>query len=318
MAACLLALGAAAPAYADFPTAAPCGAMPEALSPLVRAALAGEEDRVLQRIDAGADFLECVSEREVMQLAEPRKRISYVGKPEPGYPLAVLLAVADMPSALADLTQRQPAQLHALDPHGNSALAWAARLLHVEVVKLLLGQGLDPLQTSDEKQTPLSLVLKGREKSKQKTEIVAALIGAVPRERFTSIGVVDQVWVAVFMGDFNAMQVLLEAGVPPHYVAIQGRTALLSAVEAGNLAAVRLLLAHGARVSRYPYRGKTIFEYAEDNFKDARPDAAEIQRLMAIEREKLVRLGHNPPGGAPQDWNSSGAMDNLRLLRMLK
>lgn len=317
---CLLALGMAGPALAQAEalSAESCSSTPATLSPLFRAVLARDEAAALRQFDNGADLRECVSEREVMQLAEPGKRISYVGKPDPGYPLAVLLAVADMPKALAALGQRQPGQLHARDPHGNTALAWAARLFHAEVVKVLLRQGLDPLQASDEKETPLSLIMKSREKSTQKTETVAVLIAAVPRERFSSIGVIDQVWMAAYMEDFDVMKVLLEAGVPPHYVAIQGRTALLSAVEAGKLEAVRLLLARGARVSTYPYRGKTVFQYAEGNLEKGKPDAAEIHRLMEIERGKLVQLGHNPPGTSPRDWNSPEGLERMRLLQTQK
>lgn len=295
--------------------ATPCQSPAADFSPLVKAALANDEDAALGYIGAGGDLRECVTEREVMQLAEPRKRITYVGQPTSGYPLSALLAVADMPRALAAIAQRDPAQLHAKDPHGNTALAWAARLFRADVVKVLLGQGLDPLQANDEEQTPLKLILLSREKSAQKTETVRALIAAVPRQRFSTIGVIDQVWVAAYMEDFSALRVLLEAGVPPHYVAIQGRTALMSAVEASNLEAVRLLLEHGARVSSYPYRGKTIFQIAESKARYNNEDATEINRLMQIEQEKLVRLGHNPPGTAPSDWNSLEGMERMRLLR---
>lgn len=311
----LWAVGAAAGA----PQPVPCSASAAGDSPLVRAALNKDETSVLRLIEKGADLAQCVTEREVRQLAEPNKHIRYVGgPPESGYPLIVLLAVANMPKAVAALAERTPAQVHALDPHGNSALAWASRLFHTKVVDQLLGMGLDPLQASEEKETPLSLVMRSREKSAAKTETVQALIGKVPRDRFSAIGVVDQVWTAAYMGDFDTLKVLLEAGVPPHYVALQGRTALYSTVEASNLDAVRLLLDHGALVSSYPYRGQTIFQLAEDNFQRDKPDAQEIHRLIQLEREKLVKLGRNPPGTSPQDWNSRSDMDYMQFMKDFK
>jgi len=311
-------LWAAGPA-AGAPQPVPCSASVAGDSPLVRATLDRDEASVLRLIEKGADMAQCVTEREVMQLAEPNKRIQYVGgPPESGYPLIVLLAVANMPKAVAALAERAPAQVHALDPHGNSALAWASRLFHTEVVDLLLGKGLDPLQANEKKETPLSLVMMSREKSAAKTETVRALIGKVPRDRFFAIGVVDQVWTAAYMGDFDTLKVLVEAGVPPHYVAPQGRTALYSAVEASNLDAVRFLLDHGALVSTYPYRGQTIFQLAEDNFYRDMPDAQEINRLIQLEREKLVKLGHNPPGTSPQDWNSRSVMDYMQFMKDFK
>lgn len=301
------------------PQPVPCSASVAGDSPLVRATLDKDETSVLRLIEKGADLAQCVTEREVRQLAEPNKHIRYVGgPPESGYPLIVLLAVANMPKAVAALAERTPAQIHALDPHGNSTLAWASRLFHTGVVDQLLGMGLDPLQASEEKETPLSLIMRSREKSAAKTETVRLLIGKVPRDRFFAIGVVDQVWTAAYMGDFDTLKVLLEAGVPPHYVAPQGRTALYSAVEASNLDAVRLLLDHGARVSSYPYRGQTIFQVAEDNFYRDKPDAQEINRLIQLEREKLVKLGHNPPGTSPQDWNSRSDIEYMQFMKDFK
>lgn len=283
--------------------AAPCTSTAGAAVAIVGAALQRDEAAVLRSIDAGADLKLCVSEREIRLLAEPKKHITYVGTPDPGYPLIVLLAVADMPKAVSALLERAPQQVHALDPYGNSALAWAARLAHTEVVRRLLDAGLDPLQGNDKRQTPLSLLVMSSEISAAKTETVQALIGKVPRSRFSSIGVVDMVWLSAYQWDFETTRVLLEAGVPPHYVAPQGRTALYSAVENANLAAVRLLLKYGARVSNTPYRGTSIFELAEAMKTRNPPDTVEIHRLIELEREALIALGHEPPGSSPEDWN---------------
>lgn len=283
------------------PQPLPCSTTTDASMPIVQAALKKDEAEVLRSIADGADLTLCVSEREVMLLAEPSKRITYVGKPDPGYPLVVLLAVANLPQALAALIERAPDQAHALDPYGNSALAWAARLTHVEVVRRLLAAGLDPLQKNAHRQSALSLLAMKRDASSAKTETARLLIARVPSDRFSSIGVVDMVWMAAYMEDFDMTRVLVEAGVPPHYVAPQGRTALYSAVEARNLEAVRFLLAHGARVSNTPYRGQTIFQLAEE-LRTRSPETQEIHRLIELERRKLVELGREPPGSSPRDW----------------
>lgn len=247
-----------------------------AFSPLVQSLLKRDETEALRLIENGASLVDFVSEHEIRRMAEPRVKISYIGgEPKADYPLAILAAVADLPRVVAAMCTRMPGALSAPDPKGNTALAWAARSGHVEVIKVLLAHGLDPLHRDDDNYTPLSLAV-----YKEQAEAVRLLIAAIPRERYREVGVFDQVWMASYLGDTPTLRVLLEAGVPPDYIAPQGNTALISAVGDGDLERVKLLLKHGATVDEHPYKGKNIFEIAEEKLSRGTADAKEIHRLI--------------------------------------
>ena len=246
-------------------------------SPLVQSLLKRDETEALRLIENGANLVDFVSEHEIRRMAEPRVKISYIGgEPEADYPLVILAAVADLPRVVAAMGARLPGALSAPDPKGNTALAWAARAGHADVVKVLLAHGLAPLHRDDDNYTPLSLAV-----YKKHTEAVRLLIAAIPRERYRDVGIIDQVWMASYLEDTDTLRVLLEAGVPPDYIALQGGSALISAVEDGNLERVKLLLKHGATVDEHRYRGRNIFEIAEaKRLSRQTDDAQEIYRLI--------------------------------------
>lgn len=247
-----------------------------AFSPLVQSLLKRDETEAIRLIKNGANLVDFVSEHEIRRMAAPRVKIAYIGgEPEADYPLVILAAVADLPRVVAAIGARSPGALTAPDPKGNTALAWAARSGHVEVVKVLLAHGLAPLNRDDDHYTPLSLAV-----SKKKAEVTRLLIAAIPRERYPEVGVVDQVWMASYLGDTATLRVLLEAGVPPNDIARQGNTALISAVDDGNLERVKLLLKHGATVDEHRYKEKNIFEIAEEKLSRGTADTKEIYRLI--------------------------------------
>ncbi len=209
-------------------------------------------------------------------MAEPRVKIAYMGgEPDADYPLVILAAVANLPRVVTAIGVRSPAVLAATDPKGNTALSWAARSGHAEVVGVLLALGLDPLRRSSDNYTPLSLAV-----YRKQAAAVHLLITAIPRERYRQEGVVDQVWMASYLGDTATLRVLLDAGVPPVYIALQGNTALISAVGDVNLERVQLLLKHGATVDAHRYRGRSVFEIADANLAKGTTDAQEIHRLV--------------------------------------
>lgn len=247
-----------------------------AFPPLTQSVLARDEDAALRLIDDGARLDEKVSEHEIRRMAEPRVKTSYVGgEPPVDYPLIILAAVANLPRVVAAIGQRSPEQLAATDPKGNTALAWAARSGHHEVVRILLASGLDPLQRDQDGFTPLSLAVR-----KKQSPVVSLLVAAIARERYNDVAVAEQVWIASYSSDTSTLRALLEAGVPPDYIAPQGNTALISAVDDASLERVELLLRHGASVDDHRYRGRCIFEIARSKLSKDNADAAKILRLI--------------------------------------
>ena len=249
-----------------------------AFPPLIQSVLARDEDAALRLIDDGARLDEKVSEHEIRRMAAPRVKTSYVGgEPPADYPLVVLAAVADLPRVVAAIGQRSPTQLAATDPKGNTALAWAARSGHLEVTRILLGSGFDPLRRDDDGYTPLSLAVR-----RKQSQVVSLLVAAIARERYSDVAVAEQVWIASYSADTATLRALLEAGVPPDYIAPQGNSALISAVDDASLERVELLLRHGATVDDHRYRGHNIFEIARAKLSMDNADAAKILRLIEV------------------------------------
>lgn len=248
----------------------------EAFSPLVQSLIKRDEAEAVRLVEAGASLDDKVSSHEIRRMAEPQVKVAYAGgEPERDYPVVILAALADLPRVVAAIGRRAPAALAATDPDGNTALAWASRSGHAEMVRLLLDQGGDPLQRDRNNHTPLSLAVR-----RKQAGVTRLLIAAIPRGQYAEIGVVDQVWLASYGGDTATTRALVEAGVPPDYVAPQGNTALISAVMDSDLERVRLLLDRGAVVHLHRYRGETIFDRAEANLASDTQDAREIHRLI--------------------------------------
>ena len=269
-----------------------------AFSPLIQSVLARDEDQALRQIDDGARLDEKVSENEIRRLAAPRVKTAYVGgEPPADYPLVVLAAVADLPRVVAAIGQRSPTQLAATDPKGNTALAWAARSGHLEVTRILLASGFDPLRRDDDGYTPLSLAVRRKE-----AKVVSLLVAAIPRQRYNDVAVAEQVWIAAYSADTATLSVLLEAGIPPDYIAPQGNSALISAVDDASLERVELLLKHGATVDDHRYRGRNIFEIARAKLSGDNADA-----------EKIVRLIESAPRSA-SGWKKSAEVERIEAL----
>ena len=269
-----------------------------ALPPLTQSILKRDEGEALRLIDGGARVDEMVSENEIRRLAAPRVKTAYVGgEPPADYPLVVLAAVADLPRVVAAIVKRSPELLAATDPRGNTALAWAARSGHCAVVRLLLESGLDPLRRDDDGYTPLALAVR-----KKAAPVVALLVAAIARERYGQTAVAEQVWIASYQSDSATLRALLEAGVPPNYIAPQGNSALISAVDDVSLERVELLLKHGATVDDHRYRGRDIFEIARAKLSGENANA-----------EKIVRLIEGAPRSANR-WKKSADVERIETL----
>lgn len=148
----------------------------------------------------------------------------------------------------------------------------------MESSRYLLSQGLDPIQRTPKhpiSNTPLALAV-----GEHRSEVVALLVAAIPKEKFTQVEVAEQVWIAAYRNDIATLRVLLEAGVPPHYISPQGSTALITSVQDGKLEQVQMLLKYGATVDEHPYKGKSIFEIAEEKLSWKTAEAKEIHRLI--------------------------------------
>ncbi|HIJ89723.1 MAG: ankyrin repeat domain-containing protein [Desulfobulbaceae bacterium] len=251
----------------------------EKISPLISAILAEQQDDAVRLIEAGADLDVEASPNALDRLLPYRRVMERDGRtPLVGYPLAIAAAAVGMPKVLKAIGQRDSKHLHATDINGRTALAYAARSGFLESTRYLLSQGLDPIKRANKypaNNTPLALAVQEKQ-----SEAVALLIAAIPKEKYTTVEVAEQVWVAAYSNDTPTLRALLAAGVSPDCIAPQGNTALMSSVQDANLAQVQLLLEHGATIDDHPYRGKNIFEYAEAKRQHGGADAEKIYSLI--------------------------------------
>ena len=114
----------------------------------------------------------------------------------------------------------------------------------------------------------------------KRVETVALLLAAIPKEKYAGVEVAEQVWMASSSDDIALLRILLEAGVPPHYISPQGSTALINSVLYYRLDHVKLLLQHGATVDEHRYKGRSVFEIAKATTVKGGDDAKEINRLI--------------------------------------
>lgn len=269
--------------------------------PLVQAILERKQEDAVQLIKSGAPLDVEASRSALNRLMPSHFSAQYSGEtPVPGYPLAIAAAAQGLPKVLAAIGQRAPEQLKQTDTEGRTALAYAALGGFGESTRILLRYGLDPLHPAKQypiSRTPLALAVQAGY-----PDVVRQLMAAIPRERLGHTAVIESVWVASSKNDLPTLTSLLEGGASPNYIAPQGGTALISAVEFGQLDAVRLLLKYGGTVDDHLYRGYSVFQYAERNAAQQHRDAEEILTLIrqAPRQER--------------DWKKSPSTENLEQL----
>lgn len=247
--------------------------------PLVQAVLDRNDQEALRLIEAGAE-LDVEASRDALDRRMPSHfRPRGTGEtPVLGYPLAIAAAARGMPKVLAAIGQRAPELLHRTDTNGRTALAYAAMAGYPNTTRVLLSHGLSPLHPAKEypiSETPLHLAVQLKE-----AEVVPLLMAAIPREQLGHTAVIESVWIAAGFDNTAILKALLEAGASPNYIARQGGTALIVAVNDQNLEAVRLLLKHRATVDDHLYRGKSVRQYAEQQAERDSPKAREILELI--------------------------------------
>lgn len=253
--------------------------------PLARALLARDQAEAVRLIQSGAPLDLSLDEDAVDDLLTKRARmLSHGNNKPPGYPLAIAAALLGLPGVLEAMGEREPERLHVADSDNKTAINYAAHQGYAHCVAVLLRHGLNPLQPPHRawaSGTPLSrAVMKGS------APTVKLLLDAIPQAQYASDRVTEQVWSATNTPPqgpehLAVLQTLLDAGVSPNYIAPQGGSALINAIENQNPAQVRLLIEHGAKAYSHRYRGRSAHEWAASYAgPDAAPAAREIAALV--------------------------------------
>lgn len=253
--------------------------------PLLRALLARNQPEAIRLIQSGAPLDLSLDEDAVDdQLTKRARMLSHGNNAPPGYPLAIAAALLGLPGVLEAMGEREPARLHVTDSDNKNAINYAAHQGYANCVAVLLRHGLNPLQPPRHawaSGTPLSrAVMKGS------APTVKLLLDAIPKAQYTSDRVTEQVWSTTNTlpqgpEHMAVLETLLDAGISPNYIAPQGGSALINAIENQNPAQVRLLIEHGAKAYAQRYRGRTAHEWATYYAgPDASPAALEIAALL--------------------------------------
>lgn len=252
---------------------------------LAGALLARDQAEAVRLIQSGMPLDLNIDENQLDDLLTKRARmLSHGNNTPPGYPLAIAAALLGLPGVLEAIGEREPGRLHVTDSDNKTAINYAAHQGYATCVAVLLRHGLNPLQPprhSWASGTPLSrAVMKGS------APTVKLLLDAIPKGQYASDRVTEQVWSATGtppQGEEHmaVLQTLLAAGVSPNYIAPQGGSALINAIENQNPVQVRLLIAHGAKAYSHHYRGRSAHEWAAYHAeRDASPAAQEIAALL--------------------------------------
>lgn len=276
----ILALLFSSLASADSPFVTPTEIKPATREhPLARAVLDRDQTEAVRLVQAGISLDLRIDESLVDNLLPRRARM---GSDKAGYPLAIAAAALGLPGVLSAIGERAPEVLHVTDSDNKTAINYAAQQGYAKSVAVLLRYGLNPLQPPRgawASGTPLS-----RAVAAGHVPVVKLLLDAIPAAQYASERVTEQVWSMTFpqfQDHMEVLHLLLEAGISPNYIAPQGGTALINAIENQNPAQVRLLIRHGAIAFSHHYRGRSAHEWAAYYAGgDASSNAREIAGLV--------------------------------------
>ena len=156
---------------------------------------------------------------------------------------AVIQAARDDNQALVSELLGRGADVNAQEPDGSTALAWAAVRANADVARILLGAGADPNLANSYGIGPLALAIENAARGIVRLLLDNGADPNRPRENGET-----PLMTATRMNQVDVMELLLGHGADANAREMRfGQTALMWA--AGNSAAVRLLLEHGADVS---------------------------------------------------------------------
>lgn len=210
---------------------------------------------------------------------------------------------------VVEILSKDPTAVHAIDG-GATALHWAARYGHEDVVELLLERGAIADAKASDGSTPLHRAASMGEiaivamllprysevdvrDGRMETPLHCACRGTVAAdivrrllERGASPNTKNQDGTTAlqdlaFDGRFESLRMLVESGADVNARGFRGATALHWAVDGRRLEIVRFLLDHGAAVSTRDDENRTPLQWCISEFKEARFGA--VRRLKQIE-----------------------------------
>ena len=167
--------------------------------------------------------------------------------------------------AKINLLIRSGADLRQTDGRGRTALHVAAFASHDKVVTVLAQAGADPNRLQNDKYDIITIAAVANDADMVRTAVNAG--GSA--KNITSIYAGTALIAAAHLGNWESVQVLIEAGAPLDHVNNLGWTALIEAVVLGDggprhVKTARLLVEAGADRSITDRNGKTPLELAQE------------------------------------------------------
>jgi ankyrin repeat protein len=150
---------------------------------------------------------------------------------------------------LRDLLETQPGLVNTEDTNGLTPLGYAAHYGHIETVQVLLEYGADPnaLSHSAISYIPSNTALHAAIAGKRSIEVIQLLLKHMSSPAILDSNGHTSLHVAAFHDDNEVIiRLLLERGAPLHTKSTDGKTALVIAVEQGNLKVAEFLRQNGA------------------------------------------------------------------------
>lgn len=188
---------------------------------------------------------------------------------------ALMWATEHRQTKVAELLLKHGAKVNAQDEDGDTALSEACSRGRLETAKLLLRHGANPNLARRDHFTPLNAAL---DIASSPNRIARLLLehGAKLDIKGTRH---EPLLRAVMNGDPVVIKALLDMGLNASTKDQYGKTALMQAANQGNIAVVRLLLAHGADPNARETDGWTVLTNAKGSDLDEPSKTRLIQLL---------------------------------------
>ncbi len=173
------------------------------------------------------------------------------------------------------------ANLEKKDTFGYTALIWASRNGHVEVVKALLDAGAKVNEKNNDSYTALIWASK-----KGHVEVVEALLDAGAKVNEKTLICETALMKASKKGHVEVVKTLISRGAKVDEKDNEGYTALIKASIYGKVEVVEALLSMGAKVDEKDIDGKTAIDYTvNDKIKKLLNEAMRKQKVQKFKNK---------------------------------
>ncbi len=210
-------------------------------TPLSLAILQDNEEIIKLLVNAGA-YLRAYETPEAFKLLIEHEMIQKKTGEKKIYPSIFLAALTGNVNAIKQIYKKNKAAVFQKDYDGNTILSWAAFQGKVEVVKLLLSYGFDPLQKNFKGKNAINFASMNAHREIIKIFVVDMIKMGANKSNLTKVFFEE-----IDNKDYHLLEFLLKSGINVNEK-FKRFTPFLKAAKNGDVLMLKFLVKHGAKI----------------------------------------------------------------------